>query len=101
MSGHQLPTAHPEAVYAHLNQPQRTTLAQEFVRGVRQSGHPHAASFLSINTRKVTPQQLAAMHQHAREEHPDILKRVMQHSIVSVLLGNFGTAEIENHVTRR
>jgi hypothetical protein len=90
-----------EAVYAQLNPQQRITLAQEFQRGFRQSGNPHAATFLSMNPKKVTPEQLAAMHQHAREEQPAVLGRVMQHSIVSVLLGNFGAAEIANHVSGR
>lgn len=100
MSGSQLSYENPEAVYAQLNTEQRATLAQEFIRGFRQSGNPRSEPFLSMNPKKVTPQQLAAMHQHAREEHPNVLGRVMRHSIVAALLGNFGAAEIDAYVKR-
>lgn len=101
MSGSQPSYENLEAVYAQLNPQQRTTLAQEFMRGFRQSGNPRAEPFLSLNPKKVTPQQLAAMHQHAREEHPSVLGRVMRHSIVSALLGDFGPYEIDKHVIGR
>jgi uncharacterized protein YnzC (UPF0291/DUF896 family) len=90
-----------EAVYARLNQQQQTTLAQEFVRGFQRSANPNSEAFTSIDPKKVTPQQLAAMHQHARDEHPDLLGRVMRHPIVAALLGGFGAYEIDKYVAQR
>lgn len=101
MSGSQLSYENPEAVYAQLNPQQRTTLAQEFIRGFRQSGNPRAEPFISLNPKKVTLQQLAAMHQHAREEQTGVLVRVMRHSIVAALLGDFGAHEIDKYVIGR
>jgi hypothetical protein len=101
MSSSQLSYENPETTYAQLNQQQQTTLAQEFLRGFQRVENPHDEEFASIDPKKVTPQQLAAMHQHARQEHPDVLERVMRHPIVAALLGGFGAYEIERHVIHR
>ena len=79
MSGSQVSFENLEAIYAQLNPQQRAALAQEFMQGFRASGNPKAQQFTSINPNNVTPQQLSAMHQHARQEHPGLLGRVMQH----------------------
>lgn len=101
MSGTQISYEHPETVYAQLNQQQQTTLAQEFIKGFQRSEDSRAGEFASLDPKKVTPQQLAAMHQHARDEQPAVLGRVMKHPIVAALLGNFGAHEIEQHVANR
>ena len=101
MSNGQLSYENPEAVYAQLNSQQRTTLAGEFMRGFQKSGASHEDPFTSIDPKKVTLQQLAAMHQHARDEHPDVLSRVMRHSIVSALLRGFGVHEMDTYLTGR
>ena len=54
-----------------------------------------------IDPKKVTPQQLAAMHQHARDVHPDVLGRAMRNSIVSVFLTGFAAHEIDTYVVKR
>jgi hypothetical protein len=101
MSGSQLSNETLAAIYAQLNPQQRTTLAQEFVRGFQRSESPHANLFASRDPKKVTPQQLAVMHQHAREEYPMVLGRVMRHPIVAALLSDFGAYEIDTYVSRR
>src|SRR5215831_12665676 len=101
MSNGQTSEQDPEAVYSKLNPQQRTTLAEEFIRGFKKSGDTHEEPLASIDPKKVTPQQLAAMHQHARDEHPDVLGRVMRHPIVAALLGGFGAYEIDKHVLNR
>ncbi|HLW01369.1 MAG TPA: hypothetical protein VKT82_22125 [Ktedonobacterales bacterium] len=101
MSSSQLAYENPETTYAQLNQQQQATLAQEFIRGFQKVENPHEDEFASIDPKKVTPQQLAAMHQHAREAHPDVLGRVMRHPIVAALLGGFGAYEIDKHVINR
>lgn len=101
MSNGQLSYENPEAVYGKLNSQQRTTLAEEFIRGFKRSGDSHAEPLASIDPKKVTVQQLVAMHQHARDEHPDVLARAMRHSIVAALLGGFGAHEIDTYVVKR
>lgn len=90
-----------EATYAQLSPPQRAVLAQEFMQGFQQSGNPRSQPFTSMDPNSVTPQQLAAMHQHARQEHPALLGRVMQHPIVTAVLGGFAVYEIDKHVLKR
>jgi hypothetical protein len=88
----------PAAVYAQLNQQQRTMLAQEFTRGFQRSPAAGAESFTRLDLKKVSLQQLADMHLYARAERPEVLGRVMRHPIVAALLGNFGVHEIDAHV---
>ena len=90
-----------EATYAQLNPQQRAALAQEFIQGFQQSGNPRSQQFSSLDPTSVTPQQLAAMHQHARQEHPGLLGRVMQHPIATAVLGGFAVYEIDKHVLKR
>ena len=90
-----------EATYAQLNPQQRAALAQEFIQGFQQSGNPKSQQFTSMDPNSVTPQQLAAMHQHARQEHPGLLGRVMRHPIATAVLGGFAAYEIDKHVMKR
>jgi hypothetical protein len=91
----------PTAVYAKLNQQQRTMLALEFIRGFQRSGVAGAEPFTRVDLKKVSLKQLADMHMYARAEQPEVLGRVMRHPIVAALLGGFGAYEIEKHVARR
>jgi hypothetical protein len=100
MSNAQISEQDPEAVYSRLNPQQRTTLAEEFIRGFKKSGDAHEEPLASIDAKKVTLQQLAAMHQHARDQHPDVLARAMRNSIVAVFLTGFGTHEIDTYVLK-
>jgi|SRR5215831_18482308 len=100
MSNGQTSEQDPEAVYSKLNPQQRTTLAEEFIRGFKKSGDTHEEPLASIDPKKVTPQQLAAMHQHARDEHPDVLGRAMRNSIIAVFLTGFGAHEIDTYVLK-
>lgn len=101
MSSANLAYEEPAAVYAQLNQQQRSTLAQEFIRGFQRSPAARGESFTRVDPKKVSLQQLADMHLYARAEHPEVLGRVMRHPIVVALLGGFGAHEIDRHVVRR
>src|SRR5215472_1135124 len=90
-----------EATYAQLNPQQRAALAQEFIQGFQQSGNPRSQPFTSMDSNAVTPQQLAAMHQHARQEHPGFLGHVMRHPVATAVLGGFAAYEIDKHVLKR
>jgi hypothetical protein len=101
MSSTNLSYEEPAAVYAQLNQQQRTMLAQEFIRGFQRSPGAGAESFTRVDPKKVSLQQLADMHIYARAEQPEVLGRVMRHPIVAALLGGFGAYEIDKHVVKR
>jgi len=101
MSNGNLAHDEPAAVYAKLNQQQRTTLAQEFIRGFQRSPITVAESFTQVDPKKVSLQQLVDMHLFARAEQPEVLGRVMRHPIVVALLGSFGASEIDRHVVKR
>jgi hypothetical protein len=101
MAGSQVSYENPETMYAQLSPEQRATLAQEFQQGFRESGDPKAQQFSAVDPTTVTPQQLAAMHQHAREERPGVLGRVMRHPIAAAVLGGFAAYEIDRHVMNR
>lgn len=95
------PNATPEQIYAQLTPEQRAALAQEFQSHFQQSGAPAAQQFANVDPQTATPQQLADMHQHARENHPNILGKVMGHPIAAAALGAFAAYEIDKHVTGR
>ena len=101
MAGSQVSYENPETMYAQLNPQQRAALAQEFMQGFQESGNPKAQQFASIDPNKVTPQQLATMHQHARQEQPGVLGRVMRHPIAMAALGAFAAYEIDKHVMKK
>ena len=91
----------PEKVYAELTQEQRAVIAQEFMKGFQESGNPKAQQFTGFDPNSVSAQQLAAMHQHAREEHPGLLGRVMKHPLAVALIGAFAAYEIDKHVLKK
>jgi len=101
MAGSQVSYENPETMYAQLNPQQRSALAQEFIQGFQQSGNPKGQQFTSIDPNTVTTQQLAAMHQHARQEQPGVLGRVMRHPIAAAVLGGFAAYEIDKHVMKK
>lgn len=101
MASSQMSNENPETIYSQLTQDQRAAIAREFMQGFQQSGNPRAQQFTALDPNNVTPQQLAAMHQHARDEHPGLLGRVMRHPIAMAALGGFAAYEIDKHVVGR
>lgn len=101
MSSSQVSYENPETIYAQLDPQQRAALAQEFMQGFQESNNPKAQQFNSIDPKTVTPQQLAAMHQHARQEQPGVLGRVMRHPIAVAMMGGFAAYEIDRHVSKK
>src|SRR5690349_2608727 len=91
----------PEKVYSELTDEQRAVIAQEFMKGFQQSGNPKAQQFAGVDPNSVSAKQLAEMHQHAREEHPGLLGRVMKHPLAVALIGAFAAYEIDKHVVNR
>jgi hypothetical protein len=100
MAGSQLSYENPEQIYAQLNPDQRAAIAREFMQGLQQEGSPMAQQFAGMDPSQVSPQQLAAMHKHASQNHPGLLGRVMKHPIAMAALGGFAAYEIDRHMTR-
>src|SRR5258708_3306897 len=90
----------PAAIYAQLTPEQRAAIAQQFLPGFQQSGQPAAQQFQEVQPETVTPEQLAEMHKHAREEHKGLFGLVMKHPIASIALGAFAAYEIEKHLNK-
>ena len=86
------------ALYQQLSPDQRATTAQQFIQGYQQQG---TSPWASLDPNSVSPQQLAQMHQEARDNHPGLLGDVMRHPVVSVALGGFAAYEIHKHVEER
>jgi hypothetical protein len=91
----------PAMMYAQLSPNQRAAIAQQFMQEYQQWGDPAAQQFASFDPNQVTPEQLAAMHLHARERNPGLLGRVMEHPIAAAALGGFAAYEIDKHVRNR
>lgn len=100
MAGSQLSYENPEQIYAQLNPDQRAAIAREFMQGLQQEGSPMAQQFAGMDPSQVSPQQLAAMHKHASQNHPGLLGRVMKHPIAMAALGGFAAYEIDRHMLR-
>lgn len=91
----------PAEIYAKLTPEQRAAIAQQFQQGFQQSGNQAAQQLAAVNPTSATPQQLADMHKHAREEHKGLFGVVMNHPVASIALGAFAAYEIEKHVNQK
>lgn len=95
MSPDQYANQDPATIYQQLSPDQRAAVAQQFIQGYKQQGN---TQWGSLDPNSVTPQQLAQMHQDARQNHPGLLGDVMRHPVVSAALGGFAVYEIHKHV---
>lgn len=91
----------PAAAYSQLNQGQLAQVAREFIQRFQGSSDPQAQQFAQMDPNQVTPQQVAQMHQHAAAHHPGILGDVMQHPLITGLLGGFAAYEVDKHLRGR
>lgn len=91
----------PAEIYAKLTPEQRAAIARQFQQGFQQSGNATAQQFASVNPETASPQQLADMHKHAREEHKGLFGAVMNHPVASIALGAFAAYEIEKHINKK
>ncbi len=101
MSDSDLANQDAATVYARLTPEQRAAIARQYLEGFQQSGHPGAQRFASVDPATVTPQQLADMHEHARDEHKGLFGLVMRHPIATIALGTFAAYEIEKHLNKK
>jgi hypothetical protein len=62
--------------YEQASPEQRAELARQFQQGFQQSGDPQAQQFAAVDPQNVSPEQLAAMHQQAQQNNPDMLHQL-------------------------
>lgn len=98
MSFDQYANQDPQQIYSQLSPEQRSTIAQQFIQGYQREGGSGAQQFASLDPKNVSPQQLAQMHQDARQNHPGILGEVMKHPVASAALGGFAAYELHKHL---
>ena len=72
----------PRALYARLRADQRTAIGQEFARLFRLGSDDEARQRFGGEIKgMLAPEQVAAMHSYARQRHPEVLERVMNHPV--------------------
>ncbi|HLZ24266.1 MAG TPA: hypothetical protein VKQ30_19305 [Ktedonobacterales bacterium] len=81
----------PRALYARLRPDQRTAIGEEFARYFRLGEDASAREMYSAEIKgMLTAEQVAAMHVYARDHHPEILEKVMQHPVTRASLESPG-----------
>lgn len=101
MSNDDLANLSPQEVYARLTPEQRAALAQQFAQGLQGSDHPVAQQLSQVDPQTATPEQVAQMHEHAREHHKGLLHLVMDHPVATAALGAFAIYEVEKHINKK
>ena len=101
MSFDQFANTDPQQMYAQLSPDQRAGIAQEFIQRFQQSGDPSAQQFANLNPNSVSPDQLAQMHQQARQNNPGIFGEVMRHPVITAAIGGFAAYELHKHLEER
>jgi hypothetical protein len=90
----------PREAYSRLDPEQMPQIAAEFTRHLEQVPDPVAQDFAHRNPRRVSPDDLAAMHRYVEERHPQVLSRVLQHPLFAAALGGFATRYWRHHLQR-
>jgi hypothetical protein len=85
----------PEEIYNQLSPDQRAALAQEYLSKLQQAGG--GQQFAGVDPNTATPQQLAAMHEHAAQNHPSILQDLRKHPILVGVAGAVTAYELDKH----
>lgn len=84
--------------YSGVPVDQRQTVAEQFINAFKGKQDPQSQQFSQMNPAQVTPQQLADMHQHAAQQHPDVLQRVEQHPVAAAAMAGLGAYMIDKHL---
>jgi hypothetical protein len=90
-----------QSLYSQLSGEQRASVAQQFIQGFQGSNNPMAQQFAQMDPNQVSAQDLAAMHQHASQEHHGLFGAIMHHPILTAALGGFGIYEVDKHLGRQ
>lgn len=89
----------PEEIYNQLSPEQRAAIAQEYQNKFQQAGS--GQQFAGVTASAATPQQLAAMHEHAAQNHPNILQDIGKHPVLVGALGAVSAYELDRHFLRK
>lgn len=83
-----------EEIFSKLNPQQRGTLAQEYVNGM-------GGTSQQVDPNNVSPEQLAKLHEEAKQKDPTILDRVRQHPLLTGLAGGVAAYELDRHFVQK
>jgi len=73
----------PAEAYGTLDQAQRTQLAQECISQLRPEDDPECQRFAHADVSAITPEQLAALHEHVGDHHPAVLEALLRHPMLT------------------
>ncbi|MEO7002782.1 MAG: hypothetical protein ABI068_13280 [Ktedonobacterales bacterium] len=90
----------PESAYGQIDQGGRSQIAQAFIQHFTQTNDPQAQQYAKLDPNKVSPGQLAEMHNYAAQKHPGILGDVMKHPVMTAALAGFATYELDKHAQK-
>ena len=88
-----------EEMYNQLSPDQRAAIAQEYLNKFQQAGG--GQQFAGVDPNNASPQQLAAMHEHAAQNHPNVLQEMGKHPILIGALGAVSAYELDRHFLRK
>ncbi len=91
----------PTSAYSQLNPTQLRQVAQHFIQGFAGKSDPQSQQYAQMDPSTATPEQVAAMHQHAAQNHPGILGEAMRHPVMTAALAGFAAYELDKHLGHR
>jgi hypothetical protein len=87
----------PHATYGGLDQSQLSNIAREFIARFSGKSDPQAQQYAQLDPTNVSPQQVAEMHQYAAQQHPGVLREVMEHPVITGVIAAFAAHELKKH----
>lgn len=88
-----------DEIYSQLSPDQRAALAQEYLTQFQSAGAT-PGQFAGVDTSNVSAQQLAEMHKHAQQHHPEFLAGLRKHPLLIGVLGGVAAYEADKHFMR-
>ena len=90
-----------EELYNKLTPEQRETIAHQYLQQFQETGNPATQQkFASIEPKKASAKDLAAMHKHAETTHPGLLQTVRSHPLVIAAFSAVAAYEVDRHFTK-
>ena len=87
----------PREAYTQLDPEQTHQIATEFARNLKDVPDPVTQGFARRDPRRLSVEDLAAMHRYVEERYPQVLSKVLQHPLFSTALGGFSSRYWRHH----
>ncbi len=79
-----------DEIYSKLSPDQRAQLAKELVNGM-------GGTSQNVDLNNPTPQQMAALHEEAKQKNPALLDRIRKHPLLTGVLAGVAAFELDRH----